>query len=366
MWAGQGSRKATPSGRGTTGAKFAIIVSAAVVLSLAAGGVAFAATFLAQHTASSGPTVVVSLFSALTSADTAAAGVAPGGWTPIAAAGLAPHTAVSFPGPEYVPSYNCSTEPPSPEPLGGNPSAPPCLKNSTGPSFSSPCVWTAQGGANLTSNQSIVVPAMTSSVGTGLAPFWAIEYVGGPNFTLFVIVLDGVATPYATFGGPGCGPSLTNYTSLVGSVVDSVTAAGIVNAWGGTAFLANSTNVSAVYGVEAAATYHGYSGGCGNATPLHASSSTTGTCQNATYAYSTPATWFLEYSSCGFPLLPYGLNCHSPGVLTAELNGSTGAPIFVTISMQWQCGWVPVCIYGPVAQGAPGPAPAVWVMARPA
>jgi len=349
-------RIARPRRKATTVALVALVTVTSVVLGGVLGGLGLAASLHSSLGASNAPTVTVSLFAALSAADVAAAGVNPGSWIPVAAAGLAPDTTVSLPGPEYGPSYNCTNLPPSPQ-AGGGPGGggPPCAVNSTGPPPATPCGWTPLGGHNLSSNESIVVPAASGAVGTGLAPFWAVEYVDGSNLTLYVVVLGGTATPYATVGGPACGPLLAHYQSLEGTVVNSPTAAAIVNAWGGAAFLANSTNLSALYEVAAPVTFEGITYVCGNSTSPNGSITINGTCPNSTFSYSVPATWFIEYSSCWLPLYPYATACHSPGVLAAELNGSTGAPIFVTISTGWRCGWTPVCIYGPVASGASAP-----------
>jgi hypothetical protein len=350
--------------KGTTVVLAAVVAATVMVLGGIFGGLGFATSPHPSVGTSGRATATVSLFVALSAADAVAAGVSPGGWTPVAAAGFAPYATVSLPGPEYVPSYNCTNPTPLSQVPGGNSQTPPCVVNSTGPPPPTPCLWSPLGWNNLSSNVSIVVPAMTGPTGTGLAPLWAIEYVGAANVTLYVIVLDGIAIPYATESGPGCGPFQAQYKSLEGNVIDSVPAAAIVSAWGGAAFLANTTNVSAVYGVVAPVTYEGVLYVCGNSTPPNGSATDNGTCQNSAYSYSVPASWFIEYSSCWLPLLYYGTNCRSPGVLTAELNGSTGAPIFVTISTGWRCGWTPVCVYGPLAQGTRGPAPNLSIIAR--
>jgi hypothetical protein len=105
-----------------------------------------------------------------------------------------------------------------------------------------------------TSPSNLSVPS-TPSVGRGLSNAWFLEYRAPSGSTLLVTVFDGVAAVLAGTSGPQCPlPSPVPNGSTVGigpNVIDSTVAAGVVDAWGGSAFLANHTSSSAIMMISA-------------------------------------------------------------------------------------------------------------------
>jgi hypothetical protein len=67
------------------------------------------------------------------------------------------------------------------------------------------------------------VPSFNGSVGSGLSPWWLFEYANKTAVVLAVVVVNGTASAWATWG-PGCGPMVANWTNYAipsTGVVDS-------------------------------------------------------------------------------------------------------------------------------------------------
>lgn len=277
----------------------------------------------------------VSLSSALAASDAVAATVAPGNWTAVGAVGFAPHEALSVPGPVvFPPPYAwCMTANGSAGGTTPSDLEPRCVANATNGSNATPmpifvpCPWSPLSGTNLTWNGSLVAPAMTTSVGSGLATLWLVTYVGAPNTTLLVTVLNGTASPFAIGSGPFCTVPGVEYGSLHDGVIDSTQAARVVNAWGGAAFLANVTDASAVYTVSASLTYRYETTVCNATWGMGGPVGYNGTCQNSTFTYVQPATWQVLYTSFGYG----SVSGPASGTLFAYLNGTTGVPVSISI-----------------------------------
>lgn len=92
-------------------------------------------------------------------------------------------------------------------------------------------------GVSETGNSSVVAfPAFTGSLSSGEAPVWLLLTINATGTVLVVVVLDGQASVWAKYAGPGCAP-FASIGTVPGSAVDSSQAAGAFLAAGGAAFV---------------------------------------------------------------------------------------------------------------------------------
>ncbi|HUI38851.1 MAG TPA: hypothetical protein VLY85_04395 [Thermoplasmata archaeon] len=334
-------RRARP--RGGRLATLSVVGAVAVVVALLVGlgyaGLApWSSAMPGTRTHDAVPSGPVSFFSARTAATLSAAGYLNGGWTPVAAVGLVPRTAIElqWPGPAPYDGAGSSANgsgvilPPSPP--------------------ATPCWWQPVGSSGW---GGLTVPAAPSEAGTGLAPAWLVFFTGPGGSMLLVTDLNGVAAPYASIAGPNCSATFAPgmYQSIASGVIDSTQAAGIANAWGGSAFLANSTFANETMVVEGALSIpYSYYGGppCGNGSGCP--SPVVIVKENFTY----PATWTLAYSAASARGSFLG-----GGWFTANLFASNGTVLSASATTQsygWSVGpyggWPGAVYYG----GSPPPA----------
>ncbi|MCI4358725.1 MAG: hypothetical protein L3J95_05950 [Thermoplasmata archaeon] len=328
------NRTSPPTARLLTAA-----VAGLVVVGLVAGigsGMMPWAGFPGYRSDSSSSSGSVSFSEAVQAASTAAAGYSSAGWYATSATGLNLLSSIVLPGP----SGNTT-------PLGG------------------PCGWTANGGHGF---GSVTVPAAPGSVGHGTSPAWFVSFSNPVGAMLVVNVLNGQATVYgSTAGGPYCynNPGLR---AIPSTVIDSTQAVAYANAWGGSAFLANTSGSNEVmtisgpisipfYGPPPFVGGVGYVGG-----PCNGSVPTNGVnCTQPIYAnYTEPSLWTVGYSTCpGLVNVPCGSVANQ---FNALLNATSGAVLQVSASLgnPGACG-VPYACYGGGGSYLGGPPPPVLV-----
>jgi hypothetical protein len=97
---------------------------------------------------------------------------------------------------------------------------------------------------NLLSESPMTLPAYSGSVNTGVAPFWLFAYAQGKvSSGLIVLVVNGVASPFATYTGT-CLESLAGGDyNVTAKVIDSTTAAAAAQSDAAT-FLGSHTSLT--------------------------------------------------------------------------------------------------------------------------
>jgi hypothetical protein len=218
-------------------------------------------------------------------------------WSPVLAAGFALEHSITLP--------------------GGN--------STTNQSFLPGCSSTSSVG----SSASLTIPSTPNSAAPGLAAAWLFVFTDSEHNLSVVVVLGTQVSVFQTATAAACGPMLAQYSAISPAAIDSTQAAATADAWGGTAFRANTTSVNAIYSVQGAMTYPNlYSGiPCGNN-----SSSGSGApppCWGPPPVpptnYSVPSSWSVSYTSC----VPYAIfsSCSGP----VQMFGATIDPLNDTV-----------------------------------
>ncbi len=268
----------------------------------------------------------VNFTTARADAASAASNYGGGNWTPVEAIAINSPTNTTLPGPDYDAEEVGTPLPPSVPAEPATASVPP---NATG------CGWAPIGGSDL---DEILVPAISGSVGQGTSPAWLFLSADPAGSLLVVTVLDGQASLYTVLPGTACGSNgFEGPESLPGSiasgVIDSTTAVADANAWGGRAFLDNTTNDVATFTLTGA-----YSDGSG-----YGSDGLDGA------AFVTAATWTVSYTNCWATAIDDAapLACEvAPATFSATIDAANGSVLSASASVGGT-GVSPCCVYGP-------------------
>lgn len=221
-----GGPPASPSSRrrSLTLASALTVAVAALVLGFGYAGMApWSGDLPGFHAAHSAVGTTIGFALAAQVASSVASGASGGPWSLMDAAGVDSAVAIQFPGGG---SY------------GGNSSGGPLTT----------------GGCTSATIPSLVLPASTGPLGHGLAAAWLFQFQNSSGDVLGITVLNGAGSVVFQTRGSACtNPDIT-YSPIAGNVIDSTTAAGIANSWGGAAFLANYSASIALYSITGAFT----------------------------------------------------------------------------------------------------------------
>jgi hypothetical protein len=197
-------------------------------------------------------------------ADSAASGYGSGGWAAIVGAGFQSTASVSEPASNLTSALNCTT-------------------------------------SLIGSSTTVSVPAYNGAPSSGAAPAWMFLYRNGAGEILFVLEINGQATPWATTTGSACTSVFGLFSAIPSVVIDSSTAAqAAASVSAGTFFLAQHAHVNATFGILGGISFLGF---------------------------GTGAMWEVAYTTCSSQFL--GSTSSATGdVFNATVNATSGAVIY--------------------------------------
>jgi hypothetical protein len=199
---------------------------------------------------------------------------------------------------------------------------------------------------------SFTIPASSGAVGFGLAAAWLFEAQNQTGAILVIGVLNGVPSVLAQSSGSSCSMPGVSFTPIAANVLDSTSAAGIANAWGGSAFLANHSASIAVYEIVGSYSFQlswsppppGLNGsGTGNFSPPPP--------VPVNYSYSSPSLWGIMDSTC-FPFNPS--TSGTMASFSASLAPVNGTVLSASAYVSYSGCSSPLVPPGPVYSSPPG------------